>query len=550
MLSESESDSTDEHHFEKESIQEVPSQTNAVEMMFLHPSSLFFDLLAHSRNYLVPLLLGLFGAARGDVYTLVISGVLFVPAVGMSIFRYVTLRYRIEDGQLIVDQGVIFKKTRTVPVAKIQNIDLVQNVLHRMLGVAEVKIETASGTEPEAVLRVLSMSQMEKLRSEIFGADSRSVGASSPEHEGPVFEPVLYGPRSPDDSSGGSADLLMPQSEPSATILKIPISNLVRAGLASNRGLLTIGFGMTLYFQFFEQTEFGVFRALERWLPNVESLFWVVILSVAGLLAAMVMLRLLGVGWFLLRFFGYQLERRGDDLRISCGLLTKVSATVPRNRIQFISIHRHWMMRLMGLCSIRIETAGGSVSQQNASESVGKRWFVPVVALNDVPRILAELRPGLSWDESEIPFQPLAARAKNRLMRIAVILSILLSLAGLAISRPWGILPGVVLLPVAILWATYHARAMRYARTEKSVIYQSGIMTQKLSITFFEKIQTLKLSQSPFDRRWSMARLTVDTAAAGPADHRISVPMLDETFAQEEFQSLREMTGKNQPVFG
>ena len=167
-----------------------------------------------------------------------------------------------------------------------------------------------------------------------------------------------------------------------------------------------------------------------------------------------------------------------------------------------------------------------------------------------IPVILQKLRPGFQWQESEIPFRPLADRASTRLTRIAIFFSVVIVLIGLAISRPLGFIPGLVVLPVAIYWARRQSEAMRYARTEQAVIYRSGLITRKISITFFEKIQTLEVSQSPFDRRWSMARLTVDTAAAGPAEHRISVPYLDAEFAQEEFQSLREKTGANQPVFG
>ena len=72
-----------------------------------------------------------------------------------------------------------------MPVDRIQNVDLVQNPLHRMLRVAEVRVETASGTEPEATLRVLSMADVAKLRSEIFArrravVDSTDTAAESP----------------------------------------------------------------------------------------------------------------------------------------------------------------------------------------------------------------------------------------------------------------------------------------------------------------------------------------------------------------------------------
>ena len=69
-------------------------------------------------------------------------------------------------------------------------------------------------------------------------------------------------------------------------------------------------------------------------------------------------------------------------------------------------------------------------------------------------------------------------------------------------------------------------------------------------MTFFEKIQTLRVDQSPFDRRWKMARLSIDTAAAGPADHLISVPYLDAAFVNQEFAELYRKSAFHQPRFG
>ena len=208
-------------------------------------------------------------------------------------------------------------------------------------------------------------------------------------------------------------------------------------------------------------------------------------------------------------------------------------------------------MRKFGLASIRIETAGGAGKQgESATESVSKRWFIPVIPEEKVAELLTALRPDIQWEESKLDFKPLAEKAGRRLCRLAIVQAVLLSGIGLLATRPWGWLIGVAALPFLIMWAIKKSKAMRYARTENGVVYRSGVFIRKTSVTFFEKIQTLRVDQSPFDRRWKMASLSVDTAAAGPADHRIDVPYLDEDFAREELQLLRLKTGQEQPVFG
>lgn len=526
------------------------------EMLRLHSTSLLFDLLSHGRSFLVPAVLGLFGAARGDLFWVIASAVMFVPAVMFSVLRYFTFCYVIKDDHLIVKQGLIFRNARTVPVKRIQNIDFVQNVLHRMFGVAEVKVETASGTKPEAVLRVLSMQEMESLRRSVFKSRAEASEPASlgqwdvgARERGELPEGSAV---STEDSLASDASLMLrPQNE--VSLLTLSLWDLVKAGLASNRGLIMVGIAFGIYFQFAEDRNYRIFiDTVGDYFPRTSSWFWTAVVGAGIAMGALVLLRLLGIGWFILRFFGYQLIRRGDDLRISCGLFTKVSATVPRRRIQFISIHQNIFQRWMGLASIRIETASGASvnGTADASESVAKQWFVPIVGAQLIPQILAELRPGLNWDESKLKFALLHPRAVTRIQRIGIFASLLIAGLGLILSFYWGWAFGFLVLPLLLWYGRKQGRAMRYARMENGVVYKSGVLTKKTSMTFFEKIQTIELEQSPFDRRWNMATLAVDTAAAGPADHQIRVRFLDADFAESELQWLRLKTGQQQPVFG
>lgn len=508
-------------------------------LSYLHPTSLIFDVISHGRSYLIPAVIAMFSAARGNTSGIILAAVIFIPAFLTSVFRYFTFRYRIQDKQLIVTKGLLFRSVRTVPVSRIQNIDFVQNILHRLLNVAEVRVETASGTEPEATLRVLSLEKMQQLRHEIFDLQAGEPTATE---------------ELDNQSRSDSATALSPavSREAGQSLLEIPTNWLVRAGLASNRGMIIIGILFGLFFQFDGEDRFQfIFNEVGKRIPKDADNMLVIVGGIAGAIVVLLLLRLLGIAWFVLRFHGYRLLRHGEDLRISCGLLTKVSATVPRNRIQFISIHRNLIMRWMGYCSVRIETAGGAGKEnEDATTTVSRRWFVPIIRDDQLRELLNELRPGLNWDESKLDFQPLAPRAGARLIRLAIFGSLVFAAVGMAITRPWGWAAGVVALPLLIWWAIKKSRSMRYARTEDGVVYRSGVLTRKTSMTFFEKIQTLSVGQTPFDRRWNMAHLSIDTAAAGPAEHRIDIPYLDQNFARAELQELRNRTARHQPSFG
>ena len=285
--------------------------------------------------------------------------------------------------------------------------------------------------------------------------------------------------------------------------------------------------------------------------PEKTPTWLIVAATVAGVVAVLLLFRLLGMAWYILRFYGYELVRNEDDLRIRCGLFTRVSATVPRKRIQFISVHRNWLMRWMNLASIRIETAGGAgKANEDAAKTVSSRWFVPVLAEDRVSEIITQLRPDLNWSDSAFDWQPISPLAPRRLTRKAFLNSAIIALAGGVAFPPWGWVAGIAALPALYWYALRSAAAKRYARNDFCVVYRSGLFTKKTSVTFFEKIQTVRVDETPFDRRWGMASLCVDTAAAGPADHRIHIDYLTSDFARSEYEAIVEKSSGHVPVFG
>lgn len=513
-----------------ENLQEFDSEPR-----WLHPLSLLFGILSHARQLVIPLFLAIFSAAKGNVIGLMIAAGVFVIALAVTIFRYLTLRYQVKGDDLIVKEGLIFRRVRTVPIRRIQNMDLVQNVMHRIFQVAEVKIETASGTEPEATLRVLTMPQIQELRERVFGAVAV---------QNPSTTPTATVDSVAEQDSIAAVEI--DKNQP-ITILKIPTQWLIKAGLASNRGGLIFGVIFGFLFQF-DLEEYINWRALQNYIPDFDGSLQNILMFVGALIGILLLLRIFGIVWYILRFHDYELQRIGDDLRIRCGLLTKVSATVPRKRIQFISVHRSLILRWMGMSVIRIETAGGSgTGNEDAATTVSRRWFVPIVQHELVEDILLELRPGLDWDPDQADWVGLSRRAPARMSRLAVIFCLLVAIGGFFALRPWGAFIGLALLPFAILFAVKRSKSMKYARTAFGVVYRSGIFTKKLSMTFFERIQTLRVNQSPFDRRWKMAKLVVDTAAAGPAEHTINVGYLDEDFAFQELNTLTSTSSQHRP---
>lgn len=449
---------------------------------------------------------------------------------------------------MIVDSGLINRVHRTVPLSKIQNIDLSQNLFHRILRVGEVRVETASGKEPEAVMRVIAIKEYTQLRDELLSFRNSS------QLELPL-ESVHEIP------SAGN------ETRTPELVLKLPTRLVVLAGFLSNRGEVIAGVVIGFFWQqrfadkwfssagWDKESIRGSMREGIRGNGLSQAIHWVrggvdylgtqtgsagaILLLLIGLLLLFGVLRTFSAIWYVLKFYGYRLERVDDSLHVHCGLFTKVSATIPLGRIQLISVQQKWLVRQFGLATIRIETAGGGEKDSDdAATSIGRKWFVPIVDYSEVPRILAILDPRLAGLDERIEWQPQAAGTKTRMFRSILLLTIVFSVVLFYWSIVAGISFAAVVLPLGWLYVGKKSKSRRYARTDWGLVYRSGTWERKTSITFFDKIQSVALNQSPFDRRWKMAGLKVDTAASGPANHRIEVEYLEEDRASRELQAI------------
>ena len=127
----------------------------AVPEQRLHPLSWLFTLITHARQFAIPLLVLLF-TGRGNNYDL--WGLFGVGALALvSVAQYFTYRYRVDADGVTIRSGLFQRSVRHIPFARIQNVSLHQNPLHRVFGVAEVRLESAGAAKPEGQMRVLRL---------------------------------------------------------------------------------------------------------------------------------------------------------------------------------------------------------------------------------------------------------------------------------------------------------------------------------------------------------------------------------------------------------
>ena len=525
----------------------------------LHPASWVFITAASIKKLVIPAIVVMFAYSGALLVGYQLLSLLFiVPAVAAALLKQGVYNYRFAEEELIVRDGILVRKERHIPYDRVHNVALVQNPFHRMFKVASVRIETAAGGEPEAIMRVLSLDAVQELRDHTLNRQKVAAASSA---TGEV--PAEAGAVTADDGEGpagaAAGSIVATPVAAQSTLLSMPTSELVRLGLISNRGFVIIAaaFGVISQVELWEFDWVARYNPVRdevpdwvMWLAEPGSIKTRVLLGIA--LAAvlvvvfLVLLRVFSICFHVIKYHGFTLSRDGEDLRTEYGMFTRVSSIIPAHRIQLLTARASLLHRWFGRSAIEIEMAGASESGSDLQEQLAasgvrteRQWLAPLIKPERAGPLVNDVLPEVDLDDVE--WRPLAAGARRRIIRRSLLVLALLTLPTalalhFALSGPLTGLQALWLpaagLPFAVLYATKYVKHAGFSLTDRAVFFRSGWLSRKVSVVRFNKVQTVALNESPFDRRNRMASVAVDTAGAAQMGHRIDIPYLDRDVAE------------------
>lgn len=446
----------------------------------LHPMSWLFVLIQQLKQFILPLL-ALFIFGRGDRNDL--WGLVAICVLGaFSIWQYYTYRFRIGADSLQIRSGLLERSLRQIPFARIHNVALHQSLLHRLFGVAEVRLESAGGIKPEAEMRVLKLDDalaLEALVRRRRGAVD-ALAADAPAEEGAVLH-------------------------------SLSTAEVVRVGLISNRGMIVVGGGFAALAQLggdkFSELIEGWGRALfgvvDTYGRGHEALA-----TLTLLLLFLVLVRLFSVLLALLQYSGFRLEEHGRRLSLERGLLTRVRTSTPRRRIQSWTLREGMLHRLFRRRTLEVGTA--VLDNGSAGQPRSLREIAPVGTPERCDALIRHLAPELQWPPTE--WRPLHRLTFWRLLLPQLLIAALLAaLALLSFGRL-----GLVFVALWVPWIVYitwqNARHAGYAVDARMIAARGGWWTREWRFAEIGKLQAIRFGQSPIDRRFGTAHLLLDTA--------------------------------------
>ena len=174
--------------------------------------------------------------------------------------------------------------------------------------------------------------------------------------------------------------------------------------------------------------------------------------------------------------------------------------------------------------------------QQGQGDQRALKELAPIAPPEACDALIQHLLPQAQWPRQQ--WTSLPGKTWWRLFLPSALFFVLLALALFGWSQnAWTLLP-LLWLPWSAFAARQHAHRAGYAVDETMVMIRGGWWSRWWRFAEIDKLQALRLSRSPLDRRFGTASLWLDTAGAANFVAPLQIRFLPEAEARALYQQL------------
>nr|WP_201468780.1 PH domain-containing protein [Microbacterium hydrocarbonoxydans] len=398
--------------------------------------------------------------------------------IGIFWFVWRFHQFRITGDHVEVRKGIVFRSHRRAPLDRVQGVNLTRPFPARIIGLAKLEV-VGAGTDSNVDLEYLATGRAESVRADILrlasGARAARTGAAprvatpgsavaSGAHAS-VRGQLVGSMNEGVNGLIGGVDLADVEPE---SVVKIPTGRLVGSQLISS----------VLWFVFFAAIfAVAIGGIVIGSLVDGDPIDGFLGLGITLGIGIPMIIAVVGITWAQIsKSLRYSIAPTPDGVRITYGLLTTVTETLPPGRIFAVEVTQSLLWRPFGWWTVRINRMSGkSAAQQSSGSAQQFNVVLPVGKRADVERVLSLILPDaqpaempLFWEHGILgpvegdPYRVMAPRAWWR--------------------RP-------------LSWKRHG-----YVLTDMGLLLRRGVMWRKLAIFPLARLQGVSLSQGPIDR--------------------------------------------------
>ena len=444
---------------------------------------IFFDkFISIVKNYAIFLLIPMWKDFNLGLLTiLILILALVTAAITLIEFRYFTFQFDFNKNDFIVKKGFLKKTKLNVPLSKIQQINLNQNFIHKLLDLYEIQMDTAGSDSKEVSIKAVTKSIANEIKE---------------------FTHILK-----DNNVHNNV-----QKITDIKSLKIDFYTLVKTGLTS-RYFQTLGFIVALFFgalEYLDALGINYVPSFSSFIKNGNFGFIAILFYLILIFLAVFATNLIST---IIKFYKFSASKTNNNLSVSYGLIYTKTILMSPNKVQVFSFTQNWIQKKIDLCNIIIYQASSNMNISSDKSKEGSKVNIPGANSLDKKTIFEFIYK--SFDDNEFIIKPNIRKFSVNFFLIGVIPSILF----FGINHFFEFLSSVnyiillIIYLVIILFISYRLYKNNIMSVSKNFIkVQSGFWDITTKIIEVHKIQSIVIDQEIWYKKLNLANLTLCTA--------------------------------------
>src|SRR5699024_1435070 len=266
----------------------------------------------------------------------------------LSIAVWLTHKYSLSDTTCYVYSGIFNKKTQSIPLRKIQNMNEERNFLHKLLRVTTLNMETAaSGDDATISFQVISAEEARRIKEHVLKAKNEpdligNTEAAQTECSQLAMEHTI-------ENESFATDPKMIHFQPT-------IKDTIKASFTSFSFFLIFPIILTIYNRISDTYDFDGF--ISKWMDKILA---TPLLFALTIIVVLIIAILFGRIKTYLQYGKFEIASDEKMIYITKGILNETSFSVPKERVQAVNIEQSFIKRILGIAEVQLITAGGSM---------------------------------------------------------------------------------------------------------------------------------------------------------------------------------------------
>jgi putative membrane protein len=417
--------------------------------------------------------------------------VVFIGVAIISYLKYLNFTFYLdhENDEFIINEGIFNKTKTTIQLDKIQQVNINQSLIQRIIGVYALDVDTAGSNTKEGKIKAISHLLALELKSSLLENEKKLKNIQIEE------------------------DLTSPSILIEHPFIKISFLSLLKVGITSNYVksfslLMLFFFTVSDYIEKFTGKDVIYDGDIENYVDG-NLIFQTFLIAIVFLICSVLIINL---GRIIFKYFDYKITKQKGSLLLSFGLINTKSTIIKPEKVQITTISRNYFQKKMNILELKIKQATGGEKEERKS-------IIEIPGCNQ-----RESNEILKLFFKKIPTKGVMLKPNFRKLVFSIFLSIVLPLTAFFIFGNYveeQLLNFAYLIPIYAVFVGlilyFGFRNYRLFINNDFIIKQSGAWDIDNEIIQPMKIQAITTSQLFWHKSADIGYLTLHTAGGNLA---------------------------------